>query len=177
MTKINYIVRHLFLFALFIFFAKNAIEKSFELMQKEKPSPWEKFDVHELDKDFLCAITETKKQINYLLSIFGVQTKQNKDPNNNNNNNITALKDMLTQLDAIEKKYTKNSPATFLLGPIGTTSIVLKEQRLEKHLLGIIGDLSNILYVLNNKKAEENTKIASIQAGIVSNNKLISEIT
>ncbi|MFC1842536.1 hypothetical protein ACFLYU_02665, partial [Candidatus Dependentiae bacterium] len=133
MCKCKTIFTNILFFVLFFACAKKAFERSLVHIKKEKPSVWKKFDVHELDKDFLFAIKETREQVE-LITALATEQEALKDLEN-------MQKDLLT----IEKKYKKNSPATFLLGPLGTASIVLKEQKLEKELLAIVNKVTTLL--------------------------------
>lgn len=56
----------------------------------------------------------------------------------------SQLLQMKKELITLEKKLHKNSPATFLLGPIGTASIVLKEKDIEEKVIKISNQLDNI---------------------------------
>lgn len=170
MPKFVTSIRDISFFILFLVFSKNAFERSIIHMQEERPSPWKKFDVHQLDKGFLAAVTATKQQINQAISVV-----KNEDVDKEK-----KLQDMRTQLEQIEKKYKKNSPVTYLLGPLGTTAIVLKEKRLENELLGIIEDFGTILYTLNQNNQEENIEysieVSSIESGIIQNKDLLNQL-
>ena len=170
MSKLISIIRDISLFVLFLVFSKQAFERSIIHMEQEKPSPWKKFDVHELDKGFLAAITVTQQHINEALSLV---VHKNDEPNKK------KLEEINKKIEQIEKKYKKNSPATYLLGPLGTASIVLKEKRLEKELRGIIENLGTILYALNESNTEDrqqNIEISSLESGIIRNKGLLGSI-
>jgi len=169
MSKFGTIIRDITLFILFLAFSKQAFERSVVHMIEEKPSSWQKFDVHELDKGFLAALTATKQQVAHAFSIVENESDTHK-----------KLEKISTQLNKIEKKYKKNSPATYLLGPIGTAAIVLKEQQLEDELLELIGDFGILLYTLNNSYNNNSEKykveVCSIESGIIKNKKLLNQI-
>jgi len=126
MIALEKIIRDITLFMLLLVLSRTALERAAVQISKEKTSVWEPIAVHELDQDFLTLIEDTKKQINKIID------KTNSLANSEKKKN--QLKNLKTQVESIEKKYKKNSPATFILGPIGTSAIVLKEKKLEKEL-------------------------------------------
>ena len=71
------------------------------------------------------------------------------------------------------------SPGILFLGPIGTTSIVLKEQQLNQKLIEQINEFSKILYeICDTLKISHAPRkdITNIQAGIEINQALLSSI-
>lgn len=56
-----------------------------------------------------------------------------------------TLEKIQKDLTFVEEKFSKNSPSLLLLGPIGTTSIIMKERSLEQKLLTIVKDLVKLL--------------------------------
>ena len=68
------------------------------------------------------------------------------------------------EIQNIKKQVTKNSPALALLGPIGTASIVLKEQQLEEKLLQAINTTGNILSTFVTYKTEQPISYVHVQS-------------
>lgn len=98
--------------------------------------------VHELEHSFADQLYSAQKQTRILQQLYASredmpyeQWKQKIDKIN------TGLAD-------IEKKYAQNSPGVMLLGPIGTTSIILKEKELKKKLLEYINTIGSLLHDL-----------------------------
>ncbi|MFC1841484.1 hypothetical protein ACFLYA_00240 [Candidatus Dependentiae bacterium] len=176
MSKCRVIFRDLLLFALFLVFAKNAFERSLEHIKEEKPSPWKKFDVHKLDQNFIEQIEEIKNQIDCAYAVAQIRVEKTGTAKEIFKEILKKLEIMKHEVQQIEKRYKKNSPATFLLGPLGTTSIVMKERELEKQLHKSVSDLGEILYTLQGNEHKE-IEVASIEQAIAINNKIIAEIT
>jgi len=65
-------------------------------------------------------------------------------------NSIKEIGDIQESVDAIKGEYQATSPALAFLGPIGSTSIVLKEKQLEKKLLESINQAISIWATLTN---------------------------
>ena len=149
MIKANKLLRDLILFLLFLILLKTAIDRNFSNVKKNKQPFFEPFEIHELDQNFLHSIAETKKQIDQMIDV-----AKNKGAAEALNQLIQIKKDA----EQLEKKYRKNSPATFLLGPIGYSYIALKETKIEKELLKIINKTKLILHSFgkNGHKYEEN---------------------
>jgi len=122
--RINIILRDLTFFLLLIALARVAFNRAIE-QQTEKEVIAKYSPTHQLDSNFLKNIKQTRKKVNR-----AVKTAHNRKKSKI----IKKLKEITTDLDKIETKYKKNTPATFMLGPIGTTAIVLKEKELEKKL-------------------------------------------
>ncbi|RTL06590.1 hypothetical protein EKK58_04625 [Candidatus Dependentiae bacterium] len=98
--------------------------------------------VHELEHSFADQLYSAQKQTRILQQLYASredmpyeQWKQKIDKIN------TGLAD-------IEKKYAQNSPGVMLLGPIGTTSIILKEKELKQKLLEYIKTIGSLLHEL-----------------------------
>lgn len=123
--------------------------------------------IHELDRNFADQLYSTQRQARIVKNML-------------EQSDITdARLDQFNQtehfLNKIEEKYTKNSPGLLFLGPIGTASIVLKEQELRKQLLEVINNLARLLAGLadSNKTFNETT---SIDNGLATNQGYINKI-
>ncbi len=92
------------------------------------------FTVHQADPEFLCYLDETEQQINNLMML-----------PNLNPECIEQLQEIKNKVEIIRQDCQKNSLAMAILGPIGTTAIVMKEQRLTNQLKEIIVNLRTIL--------------------------------
>jgi len=169
MLKSRNIVRDIIFFILLMAISKKTIERTWAHIKKEKPSIFNKIEVHELDKSFLISLKETKKQIDQAIEISKASDMHA--------DKFEQLKQMRNEVKQVESKFKKNSPATFLLGPLGTTAIVLKEKELEKNLINIMNDLGNILYAFQGNQQEANIKIVSVEQGLAKNKHLIEYIT
>lgn len=95
--------------------------------------------IHELDRDFIDHLYTTQRQLHTL--------EEHPLCNDTFAATIAELKSKLT---SIEEQYKKNSPGLALLGPIGTTAIITKEEQLEKKLLVVINDIGHIVHNLAN---------------------------
>ena len=169
MLKSKNVARDVIFFILLLAMSKKIIERTWTHIKKDMRSAREKMEVHELDKSFLVSVKETKKQINQAIEISHMSDVHRKT--------LQQLQKMKTELKDIESKFKHNSPATFLLGPLGTTAIVLKEKKLEKQLINIMEQLGSILYAFQDIKEKKMIEVASIEQGLAQNKHLISYIT
>lgn len=132
----------------------------------------DRYLIHELDAQFLKSIETTENHVQTLINFFTVQ-----DSDSHYQTTLKKLKNIITHINS---KYKKNSPALALLGPIGTTSIVLKERELEKELLTVINSIGKILVALNNEKTDTSTlyqEAPTIEIGLRENHKMIGHFT
>lgn len=140
-------LRDLLFFIFLILLIKYAtdLEKEKPCAEQQEQPPVEKaFAVHELDEQFLDSIKTTRHDL---------QSLENATKKQGNYDNYKAQLDELTEeLDHIETKYKKNSPALALLGPLGSASIVLKEQELAKKLAGIADTIKRLSNSVEEKK-------------------------
>ena len=171
MFKSKNIVRDMLFFVLLLFMSREALERSLTHIKQENIHTIisEQSEVHELDGNFLVSLEETKRQIATTIKICQTSCFNEKM--------LEQLQKMKQKIKEIEQKFKKNSPATFLLGPLGTTAIVLKEKDLEKKLIKIMNDLGNILYEFQNKQSKANIAIVSVEQGIARNRDLLGYIT
>ena len=161
-TRILLFIRDICLFLLLSTLVIIAFKRAYWLLLKHK-----KTLVHELDRTFLHQLHATKKQMRNVTQL--TQTKQCYE------HMTQELTTLATHLARIEKKYTKNSPGIMLLGPIGTTSIILKEAQLTKELLTNINNLGKILHNTTNRKTEFHSA-ATIDDGLKNNREYIREL-
>lgn len=97
--------------------------------------------IHELDRSFADQLYTTERQIRLTKGIL--------DHINSSVEYTKNLEKLTDKLQLIEEKYTKNSPGLLFLGPLGTASIVLKEQNLSEDLLKIIESLGELLHSIS----------------------------
>ncbi len=88
---------------------------------------------------------------------------------------MVELKGMRERILYLKRKYQHTSPAILLLGPIGSTGVVLQEQELEKELLKNAHRLGVILTQLINDD-EEFEAAKTIDAAIENNRLLLSKL-
>ena len=98
--------------------------------EQEKP-----FSVHEPDQNILDSMKDLQKQID--------QAFKHVEPSSTQAAHLQSMKQRLAQF---QREYKYTSPAVALLGPIGYTGVVVKEQRIEKGVLKIINTLNSILH-------------------------------
>ena len=94
--------------------------------------------IHELDRTFADQLYSAQRQARLIKSL--VEQFGNKHADI-----VEKIDKTLITLQDIEVKYSKNSPGLLFLGPIGTASIILKEQELEKKLLATINKLGSLV--------------------------------
>jgi len=96
--------------------------------------------IHELDRDFIDQLYTAQRQLHMITEhpLYAVS-------------HAPELANIKERLATIEQQYKKNSPGLALLGPIGTASIVIKEEKLHKQLLALINELSALLVPRINK--------------------------
>lgn len=127
--------------------------------------------IHELDQGFADQLYSIQKQVRTLLQFI--------EHGLVDDSSLSRAQKIQKSLEAIEEKYTKNSPGILFLGPIGTTSIVLKEQQLSQKLLEQINELGKLLYEITtnyNIRHVARKEAHTIQAGIELNQSLLSAL-
>jgi len=120
------------------------------------------FFAHEPDPEVLDSIKTAKNQLKQSVIIARQRHK---------NNLIERLEELISQLNTVKKRYEKNSPALFFLGPIGSVSIVLKEIELESKIAAITNELNSELHKLAN--TTPTTKPLSIVTHLKDNQRLL----
>jgi hypothetical protein len=153
-------IRDILLLSALFFLVKTAYERTISFINAHKNSI-----VHELDRTFLDQIYIAQRQLHFLENNYAHDEKI-----------AAAISDIKKQLLTIEEKYKTNSPGIMLLGPIGSASIVAKEEKLQKKLLDIVNDVNKILYATHNKSDEYQT-LGTINIALASNKNLIQAIT
>ena len=119
-----------------------------------EPIVQKKFSVHEVDQNVLTQIKELQTQVDRAIQLI--------EPSSTEAAQLESMKQRLIQF---KREYKHTSPALALLGPIGYTGIVIKEQRIEKGILKITNALNNILYE-HAKLKEEFVPVKAIAKGI-----------
>jgi hypothetical protein len=112
------------------------------------------FSVHEVDQNVLTQIKELQTQVDQAIQLI--------EPSSTEAAQLESMKQRLVQF---KREYKHTSPALALLGPIGYTGIVIKEQRIEKGILKITNALNTILYE-HAKLKEEFVPVKAIAKGI-----------
>lgn len=130
------------------------------------------YDVHEVDPIFLEQAKESRAQVMKLRRSLEASHKLTEDLEK-------ELFYIQGNVDDIATKYEKNSPALVLLGPIGTTGIVLKEQELEKKLLKMVNKIGSVAHTIqaNSKVASTFEAASSIENGLKQNSQLLKNLT
>jgi hypothetical protein len=100
--------------------------------------------IHQLDASFADIINTLQRHLGIArqsVTLLGITDRNHKL--------VSSIRTLSSQLDEVERKYTRNAPTLALLGPLGTTSIVIKEQELKQKLqyiaLGINDVFSQLL--------------------------------
>ncbi|QQR54113.1 hypothetical protein IPH25_04680 [bacterium] len=125
--------------------------------------------VHELDQSFADQLYSAQRHIRIAQQLFQARTETRLPDWKQTIDKISA------QLADIEAKYGGNSPGVMFLGPIGTTSIILKEKELSQKLLEQILQTNTLLQAL----AEQPLPLApatSVSEALHRNQVLISHL-
>lgn len=148
----------LFVCALF-FLVKIAFERTSSFINAHKNSI-----VHELERNFIDEIYTAQRQLHFLESNHAYDDEI-----------ALAIADLKKRLNTIEEKYKTNSPGVMLLGPIGSASIITKEEKLKKKLLEVVNEINKLLHTIN-KKIDSYYPIETIHTALENNKKLLQEI-
>lgn len=133
----NHIIRDiLLLFALF-FLGNIAFNRTISFIVAHKDSL-----IHELDRSFIDQLSTAQRLVHRL------------EQNIQNDQELQEVNRIKSTITAIEEKYKKNTPALALLGPIGTASIVIKEQQLQEKLLKAVNDIGKLIHHISHNESE-----------------------
>lgn len=157
--KLFSIIRDLFLFCTLIALLQIAFEHNVSFITEHKKSL-----IHELDRDFIDQLYTAQRQLHAIEEhpIYGITYE-------------ATIADLKKQLTIIEELYKKNSPGLALLGPIGTTSIVIKEEKLNKKLLTAVNDIHALLHKIGTSTSSFEP-VLTIDNGLATNKKLLKTI-
>lgn len=142
---------------------------SMPAQQNETHAP-HTFTVHEVEEVFLDKIATLAFQLDVMIYSL---------PNEQDYTQLTHdLRLLRAELDEIKQRYTKTSPATALLGPLGTAAIVLKEKDLEKQLLALVDKVGMLVHALIYEPGSERgyTRPHSVESGLAFNQEAINEL-
>jgi len=139
------VLRDSILFFLLIAVVQTIIQRNSTTYKRQL---YNLYAVHEVDPAFLQQAQQGERQIKTLLSLLAPDEYEHKKQLH------TLEKDIVH----IRNAYEKNSPALVFLGPIGSASIVLKEQRLEKKLLKTLTTTNKFVAQLAHKRNRPCTK-------------------
>ena len=120
----------------------------------KEPVNEKSFSVHEADQNVISQMKDLQKQIDHAIELVQPSTTQ-----------AARLQSMNQRLAQFRREYKYTSPAVALLGPIGYTGVVIKEQRIEKGVLKIINALNTILHE-HAELQEEYVPVKAIAQGI-----------
>ncbi len=142
----NMYIRDLLLFVVLILLSIAAFKRSHRpsISAATKPAAptasHQPFMVHEVDQEFLQNINRAQEQIEVLFNknLHTPLTFEQHATLNSINNHLTDIHD----------QYTKTSPGIALLGPIGTTSVVLKERKLAILFLNQLHELAQAVFTI-----------------------------
>ncbi len=157
--KLVSIVRDCFLFCTLIALVQIALEQNVSFILEHKKSI-----THELDRDFIDQLYIAQRHIHAL-----------EEHPEYSGNFVGIITDIRNRLVTIEEHYKKNSPGLTLLGPIGTTAIVLKEKKLHNKLLAAVNDISVLLHTINNNLHAFELS-TSIDSGLNANKKALKAL-
>jgi len=155
------ILKDLLILAALVFLVTTLVQRLKRYISVHKKSL-----VHELDVSFFDILHQVQR-------IAGItrQAITRHAPSDHDDISHKKIAAIGRQLDDIERKYSRNNPALVLLGPIGTTSVVLKEQELQRKLLLVSFDLHDLLATLLSKEplTREQRKTMSLDTIMVLN--------
>jgi hypothetical protein len=157
----NTTIKDLFLFAVLISLVVYAYKRTHLYLNLHTNSL-----THELDRNFADQIYSVQRQARVAKTILE-QTGATYD------HLVVKVEKIEHTLKGIEEKYSNNSPGLLLLGPIGSTSIVLKEQQLENKLLEEAISIASVLTPLLPKEVVR-AATAKIDAQIDQNQEYIN---
>jgi len=155
-SKLLAVIRDIALFCALLMLIQVAFNDTKSYILEHKQSM-----IHELDRNFIDQLYTAQRQLHIL----------EEHPIYSDTFSATIL-DLKSRLSTIEEQYKKNSPGLALLGPIGTTAIVTKEEQLLKKLLIVVNDIGNILHQISNS-TEIFQQAATIQNALNTNKKLM----
>jgi hypothetical protein len=138
-------IRDFIFFIALIALVNAIIERNGEIYERQLRNL---YAVHEVNPNFGRDIRQTVKQLDALSELMPAA-----EMDETLSKKITDLK---TELLALKEKYEHNSPALFALGPIGTTSIVLKEAQLEQKFLHVLNETGQLITSLMPHRPGEN---------------------
>jgi hypothetical protein len=138
-NKKNSLIKDVLIFALLFFIIWLLVIRIRKYVQVNKQSL-----IHQLETSFIEFIQLLQRQLGVAkqIALFrGITSSHTKL--------MRHIRTLNNQLHEVEEKYMHNTPGLALLGPLGTTSIVLKEQELQRKLhyiaLGINDAFSDLL--------------------------------
>jgi hypothetical protein len=122
--KQNSLTHDLLIIAILIFLGSILVNRVKKYVHLNKHSV-----IHQIDEDIAESINKTQRHLGIVkqtINMLGIT-----DSHAKLTKNVRALSN---QLHDLEEKYTRNAPSLALLGPLGTASIVLKEEELKEKL-------------------------------------------
>jgi hypothetical protein len=122
--KQNTLTHDLLIIAILIFLGSVLVNRVKKYVHLNKHSV-----IHKIDEDMAESINKTQRHLGIVkqtISMLGITDSHAKLAKK-----VRALNN---QLHDLEEKYTRNAPSLALLGPLGTASIVLKEEELKEKL-------------------------------------------
>lgn len=122
------------------------------------------FSIYEVDQNVLTLIKDLQTQIDQAIELVQPSTTQ-----------AAQLESMKQRLAQFRREYKYTSPAVALLGPIGYTGIVVKEQRIEKGILKITNTLNSILHE-HAQHEEEFVPVKAIAEGVETGHAILAQL-
>jgi len=122
--KNNSLVHDLLIIAILIFLGSILVNRIKKYVHLNKHSV-----IHKIDEDIAESINKTQRHLGIVkqtVSMLGITDSHAKM--------AKKVRALSNQLHDLEEKYTRNAPSLALLGPLGTASIVLKEEELKEKL-------------------------------------------
>lgn len=145
----NWIRDLLFAFMLLALIHHVTREESYTAVEvKQRTIIQQPFVAHEVDPETIARIDRLEEQLALMqqqLERLKNESKDNKDlPAKQLEDFVEEIGEIQEKVVTIKGEYQTTSPALAFLGPLGSTSIVLKEKQLEKKLLENINQALNI---------------------------------
>ncbi len=141
------------------------VVSAFKEEPREQHAKTKAFSIHEADPNVLARIKALQKQIDQTIALVQPATVK-----------AAELQSMKQRLFQLHRTYKHTSPAVALLGPIGYTGIVLKEQRAENDILEISNKLNRMLHTLTHEE-QEFIPVKELSEGIQISQNMLKTLT
>lgn len=166
MQTVKEFLKDCILFIALIFLVSYAVKRLQSFLTLHRNSI-----IHELDQKFIDKLYQCQRQTRTVAEMI--------ERGSIEASFAQTLEKIQKDLLFVEEKFSKNSPSLLLLGPIGTTSIIMKERSLEQKLLFIAKNMSTLLadiaknYDLTNISIQESE---SLDYYLKNNQRIITDL-
>jgi len=150
--KSESIIRDIIFLIALIVIVDTIIERNGEIYERQLKNI---YAVHEVDPAFGNKVRQTIKQIDALQEIMPSAELEE--------GSVEMLASLKKELLDLKDRYETNSPALLALGPIGTTSIILKEAELEQKFLQTLNETGKLIASLKPHRPGNHSGLSSFQ--------------